>query len=448
MTYRSIRERTFLHDLTAAGTETVMVNVPLTGPPPEVSGKLVAGGVLPKGRPFTYPESLAADLARAGTPFPINGMSWTTFRHRPEPFLDEAREATLARQRATQQLLDTTDWRVAVAVFVATDRIQHCMSEYLSPDHPAYAERSKDALAAKVVDVYRLLDEGLGALVDRTGPDDLVLFMSDHGMQSCTGTVNMDRLLAELGFLEFSASNAIFGPMQWGPVRSAARKVYDLLGLHGKVSLPQSVNWAKTRAYTGIRSTGEGVNVNLAGRESDGVVAAGDFDRVRDELAERLAAFVDPRTGQHPVARVLRREEVFKGRYAQDAARPPARAGAAVFAHPRATRGRSRGLDLGRPSDGGGARRRGSKRGPGGVPRHREPGGPGAHHPRRVRHSVVGPALGPGAHRGRRRGRGGRRRRPRAPGGSVDDRRGPRRGRGGGGGGAPPRPWLPRMTIA
>jgi hypothetical protein len=174
-------------------------------------------------------------------------------------------------------------------------------------------------LAAKVVDVYRLLDEGLGALVDRTVPDDLVLFMSDHGMQSCTVTVNMDRLLAELGFLEFSASNAIFGPMQWGPVRSAARKVYDLLGLHGKVSLPQSVNWTKTRAYTGIRSTGEGVNVNLAGRESDGAVAPADFDRVRDELAERLAAFVDPRTGKHPVARVLRREEVFKARYAQDA---------------------------------------------------------------------------------------------------------------------------------
>jgi len=129
----------------------------------------------------------------------------------------------------------------------------------------------------------------------------------------------MDRLLAGLGFLEFSASNAIFGPMQWGPVRSAARKAYDLLGLHGRVSLPQPVNWSKTRAYTGIRSTGEGVNVNLAGRESDGIVAPEDFDGVRDDLAERLASFVDPRTGVHPVARVLRREEVFKGRYAQDA---------------------------------------------------------------------------------------------------------------------------------
>src|SRR5207245_4713686 len=211
---------------------------------------------------------------------------------RPEPFLEQARELVTARVRATEHLLDTSDWRVAVAIFVATDRIQHCMSEYLSPDHPEYPERSKESLAGKVADVYRMLDDGLGALVSRAGPDDLVLFMSDHGMQSCTGTVNMDRLLADLGFLEFSPSNAIFGPMQWGPVRSAARKVYDLLGLHGQVSLPEPVNWSQTRAYTGIRSTGEGVNVNLSGRESDGIVAAGDFDRVRDDLAERLASFV------------------------------------------------------------------------------------------------------------------------------------------------------------
>jgi hypothetical protein len=79
----------------------------------------------------------------------------------------------------------------------------------------------------------------------------------------------MDHLLKHLGFLEFSASNVVFGPMQWGPVRKIARKAYDLLGLHGKVSLPQSVNWSKTKAFTTIRSTGEGVSINLAGREPD-----------------------------------------------------------------------------------------------------------------------------------------------------------------------------------
>jgi len=98
-----------------------------------------------------------------------------------------------------------------------------------------------------------------------------------------------------------------------------ARKVYDTLGLHGRVSLPQAVDWSKTKAYTSVRSTGEGISVNLAGREPNGLVEPSDFEGVRDQVAEAVAAFVDPRTGEHPVAKVWRREEVFKGRFADDA---------------------------------------------------------------------------------------------------------------------------------
>jgi predicted AlkP superfamily phosphohydrolase/phosphomutase len=319
VSFRSIRERTFLADLTRADVETVMVNVPLTFPPPPIKGKLIAGGVLPKRRTITFPESLVDELETAGAGWPINGTSWVTFRNRPESLLEEADRFIRARQRTCEHLMDTTDWQAACLVFVETDRIQHCLSRYVSPDHPDYGELSKTALAGKVRDMYRLLDDCLGELVARSRPEDLILFMSDHGMQSCTGAVNMDRLLEHLGFLEFSATNAVLGPMQWGPVRTLARKAYDLLGLHGKVSLPQSVNWSRTKAYTSVRSTGEGISVNLASREARGIVDPADFETVRDEVEEAVASFVDPRTGRHPVGRVWRREQVFKGKYAAEA---------------------------------------------------------------------------------------------------------------------------------
>ena len=44
---------------------------------------------------------------------------------------------------------------------------------------------------------------------------------------SCSRAVHMDHLLKDKGFLQFDASNMIYGPMQWGPVRAVARKVYD-----------------------------------------------------------------------------------------------------------------------------------------------------------------------------------------------------------------------------
>ena len=316
VTSRSIKAPTFLDDLGRAGVESLVINVPLTFPPPAIHGTLVAGGVLPKWRPFTHPEGLAEDLRAAGVPWPINGMSWTTYRNRPEPFLDEVVEVTTARQRAMEHLLDTVPWRFACCVYFSTDRIQHCLSSHASPDHPKYTELSSTHTGERVRDVYRMLDDGLGRLVSRTTEDDLVIFMSDHGFQSVTRAIQMDRLLERFGMLTFSASNRVFGPMQWGPVRSAARKVYDLLGMHGRVPLPHSVDWSRTKAYTSVRSTGEGISINLAGREPSGIVDPADFERIRDEVAERVVAFVDERTGKHPVTRLWKREELFHGPHA------------------------------------------------------------------------------------------------------------------------------------
>ncbi|MGE5226462.1 MAG: alkaline phosphatase family protein [Planctomycetaceae bacterium] len=319
VTYKSIKARTFLDDLTAADKNVLMVDVPLTFPPPKVHGSLLAGGVLPKNRTFTAPDDLPETLSKAGLDWPINGMSWTTYHNKPDPYLDEAYEVTAKRIKVAEWLMDNTEWDLMASVWVSIDRTQHALSNYVAPDHPDYVKNKDTRIGKKVADIFRQTDEAIGSFVSRAREDDIILFISDHGFQSCTRTINMDRMLKEFGYLEFTASNAVLGPMQWGPMRKIARKVYDTLGLHGKVSLPQPVNWAKTRAYTTIRSTGEGVSVNLAGREIDGVVDPGDFEKVREALMDRLGNYVDPKTGKKPVKEIHKREEVFKGRYAETA---------------------------------------------------------------------------------------------------------------------------------
>ncbi|HVM12536.1 MAG TPA: alkaline phosphatase family protein, partial [Actinomycetota bacterium] len=195
----------------------------------------------------------------------------------------------------------------------------HCLAKYVSPDHPDHASLAREPLAEKIRDVYRLLDDGLGRHLAHARDDDLVLFVSDHGFRSCARALHMDRVLEQLGFLRFTASRAVFGPMQWGPMRAAARRVYDLLGLHGRVSLPQSVNREKTVAYTSVRSTGEGVSINLAGREPDGIVDPADYGTTRDRVMDALSSFRDPATGASPFAAIRRREDVFQGRHVETA---------------------------------------------------------------------------------------------------------------------------------
>jgi predicted AlkP superfamily phosphohydrolase/phosphomutase len=72
----------------------------------------------------------------------------------------------------------------------------------------------------------------------------------------------------------------------------------------------ENVDWSKTRAYA--MGLGE-VYVNLKGRESQGIVEPGaQYDALKKELKEKLVAMVDPQTGEHPVRRVVAREEAYK----------------------------------------------------------------------------------------------------------------------------------------
>ena len=201
-------------------------------------------------------------------------------------------------------------------VFVSPDRIQHCLMEYVHPGHPDFAEASQTPTADRVRGVYRLLDRELGTLVERTGPDDLIMLMSDHGHQPVTRALNMNRVLQELGYLKLARGSGLVGLLAWGRLRSIARVVYDKLGLHGKVAVPTPApDWAHTRAYTSVVSTGEGVSIALQGREPEGIVPPEQYEQVRDALAEALLAFTDPETGAHPIKSVRRREEVLHGAY-------------------------------------------------------------------------------------------------------------------------------------
>lgn len=315
ITYRSIKARTIFDDFSDADKTSLALNIPLTFPTPKVKGKVIAGGVLPASRSYTYPEELQQELD-AKAPFPVNGMSWTTYRHRPEAFLEECEAITAKRQKSFEYLLDTTDWDFGVLVYVSTDRIQHCLMEYIHPEHPKYNGLKDGPVAKQVRGVYQQLDDGLARLLERTDDDDLVVFMSDHGHQACTRTCTMDRILQNLGYLEFGKGSFAFNLIRWGPGRRIARRLYDIFKLHGKISIPASpIEWSKTRAYTSVVSTGEGVSVNLKGREPGGIVDEKDYEKVRDEVAASLSEFRDPDTGDAPISKIYRKEEVLSGKF-------------------------------------------------------------------------------------------------------------------------------------
>jgi predicted AlkP superfamily phosphohydrolase/phosphomutase len=68
-----------------------------------------------------------------------------------------------------------------------------------------------------------------------------------------------------------------------------------------------NVDWSKTKAYQlGLGN----IYINLAGREAKGIVQPGaEYEALLAELKQKLEAYVDPATGQRPVAHVFTRDE-------------------------------------------------------------------------------------------------------------------------------------------
>jgi predicted AlkP superfamily phosphohydrolase/phosphomutase len=308
---RSILAPTWPQRLSDAGRTVLLVNVPLTYPPMPIRGVVIAGGVIPPNAVYSHPAATGPELK-----WPINGGSWTTFRNRPLDLVADVERVTTARAAAVRRLMQSEPWDVTCAVFVSPDRIQHCLLEYVHPGHPDYARASATPVAERVRDVYRLLDRELGTLVELTDAEDTVIVMSDHGHQPCTRTMNMNRVLEQLGYLRQGRGSGLIGLLAWGRVRSLARVVYDRLGLHGRVAVPTApIDWRRTRAYTSVVSTGEGVSLALEGREPEGRVPAGDYEEARAELAAALTGFADPDTGTRPIRSAVPREQVLAGAY-------------------------------------------------------------------------------------------------------------------------------------
>jgi hypothetical protein len=82
--------------------------------------------------------------------------------------------------------------------------------------------------------------------------------------------------------------------------------------------IEELVDWSKTSAYS-VGYIGQ-LYVNLVGRDPQGVVLPGqDYEDLRSCLVTRLQEMVDPEDGCRVVDEVLRKEEVYSGRFVPNA---------------------------------------------------------------------------------------------------------------------------------
>jgi predicted AlkP superfamily phosphohydrolase/phosphomutase len=305
----SIKAPTFFEQLSAAGREVRVGNVPVTFPSFPLRGRLISGVAIPPGADFVYPAEWGEVLKRTA-PFPVNGMEWTAFEERPEELVAEARRLEAQRTDSFLMMLEG-DWSVATCVFLAPDRLQHPFARYLMPKHPDHPALGRSPLAGSLRDMYRALDRHLERLRAAAGPGATTIVMSDHGFRPVIRRVNPNALLAEVGFQSMiRGADAKTALLKSSVGRALARTRLGRIAKQ-RVRAPSVVDWSRTIAYQS--GTGFGVSVNLSGREPRGIVAQADYGATREEVRAALLAFRDPETGEAPVREVWRSEELYAG---------------------------------------------------------------------------------------------------------------------------------------
>ncbi len=251
--------------------------------------------------PFSYPTDYASDLAsRLGLfktlGWAIDTWSLPTGLVDDDFFLEDMNATVDGEARLMASLLGEGDVDLYVQIFEFTDRIGHMFWRYMDDRHPLYAPERAARFQDEMLKAYQRMDTLVGEARRLAGEDALLLVCSDHGFSSWRRGVNYNTWLVRNGFM------TIVGEA------GETKTLEDLFETH---ELFENVDWSRTKAYAmGLG----GIYINLAGREAQGSVAPGEeYEAVRSAIIAGLEGLEDPATGEHPVRKVFRREEMYTG---------------------------------------------------------------------------------------------------------------------------------------
>ena len=240
--------------------------------------------------PVSTPPEYAAELAEATGRFYTQGMPEDTKGLKTgvltdAEFLEQAKIAGDENRAQYHYVLDRFHEGFLFYYFGNVDQVSHMMWRARDPGHPAY-DPVKDAPHAAVVEeLYRGLDAIVSDTLDRLGPDDLLVVMSDHGFTSWRRAFHLNSWLRDNGYIV---------------LKNPALK--DDPGFFG------NVDWSRTRAYAlGLN----GLYTNLKGREKDGAVEPSARETLLNELSTRLLGVIDPVTGKPAITKVYRSDQVY-----------------------------------------------------------------------------------------------------------------------------------------
>jgi len=245
---------------------------------------------LPISHPFVYSVYLAKLLGSYITLGEAND-TWALNEGvlSEEAFLTLSYENHREWERMLFLALEKTKKGAVISWFETTDSIQHMFFRYLDERHPALNTDQATMGPEVINDLYSRMDALVGRILDKLGPRDALIIMSDHGLKSFRRGVNMNSWLHLNGYLGLKDG------------KTESREWF------------KDVDWEKTRAYgLGLG----GIYLNMKGREEKGIVSPGEEARaLKKEIISRLNGLKDEESGETAINHVFDKDALPPGPY-------------------------------------------------------------------------------------------------------------------------------------
>ena len=282
---RSVRVPRVWDLLSTRGRPVIVLGVPQTYPVSRVNGVMVSCFLTPdtETSQYTYPAALKGEIEALVGRYLVDVRDFRT--EDKDRLLGEIEEMTEKRFRVAEHLLETRPWDLFFMVEMGTDRIHHGFWRFTDSEHRLYDAGNQYEQA--MLDYYRALDAKLGRLLRFADEDTAILLVSDHGAKRMDGGICVNEWLRREGYLHLKEEPD-------GPTRLT----------------PDLIDWGRTTAW------GEGgyycrLFLNVEGREPEGIVPAGEYERVRAELKDRLEGLGDDQG--RPIGTVAHRPDELYG---------------------------------------------------------------------------------------------------------------------------------------
>jgi len=225
---------------------------------------------------FTRPESLAAELVAVAGPYIDEpGHVAHCFRGwvQEDTYFELLEYQAQWFTTAAEYIFDRNDWHLFMMQAHGLDWSMHVFTGH----HGIVVDPYPDPLdwVGKNFEIY---DRMVGRFMEMADEETVIMVVSDHGAIDTHVDFDPEALLRDAGLL---------------------------------VRTPEGeIDWSRTKAVF----THEGIWVNLAGRDPEGIVQPGEeYERVRDAIIAALYDVRDEETGKRKVDIALRREDAHLG---------------------------------------------------------------------------------------------------------------------------------------